>query len=105
MEPLSHVLYSLYRGQPNHGQWVVACLEGSWSKILGERLAAACRPALFEKSDLRIEIFDQEWEQAAQSVKQALLDKLRAATANEVKSISFSRKLPSVDRQSSVDIK
>jgi hypothetical protein len=91
MKPLSHVLYSLYKGQPEHGQWVVACLEGVWSKLLGERLAAVCRPASFENSDLRIEIVDPEWTQAAQSVKQALLEKLRDATANEVKSISFSR--------------
>ena len=98
MKPVSHVIYSLYKGQPNHGQWVVACLEGAWPKLLGARLAAACRPAFFEKSDLRIEIFDQEWEQAARSVKQALLEKLRAATASEVKSISFTRKLPAVNR-------
>jgi hypothetical protein len=91
LEPLFHVLYSLYKGQPTHGQWVVACLEGSWSKLLGERLAAVCRPASFENSELRIEILDQEWNQAMQSVKPVLLEKLRTATANEVKSISFSR--------------
>jgi hypothetical protein len=90
LEPLRHVLFSLYKGQSNHGQWVVACLEGSWTKLLGERLAAVCRPASFEDSDLRIEIFDQEWDQAMKSVKPVLLEKLRAATANEVKSISFS---------------
>jgi hypothetical protein len=91
LKPLYHVLYTLYKGQPNHGQWVVACLEGSWSKILGERLAAVCGPVSFEKSDLRIEILDRDWDQVMQSVKPALLEKLRTATANEVQSISFSR--------------
>lgn len=91
MEPLVRVLYSLYRGQPNHGQWVVVCLEGSWSKILGERLAAVCRPVSFENSDLRIEILDREWDKAVHGVKPDLLEKLRIATANEVKSISFRR--------------
>lgn len=83
------MLYSLYKGQPGHGQWVVSCLEGSWSKILGERLAGVCRPVSFEKSDLRIEIQDREWDRAIRSVQQTLLEKLCAATANEVKSISF----------------
>jgi hypothetical protein len=91
LEPLFGVLYSLYKGQPNHGHWVVSCLEGSWPRILGERLAGVCRPVSFENSDLRIEILDREWDKAMQSVKQALLEKLRAATASEVKSISFSQ--------------
>ena len=91
MEPLFRVLYSLYRGQPGHGRWVVACLEGSWSKILGERLAAVCRPVAFHDSDLRIEARDREWENAILSVRQDLLEKLRTATANEIKSISIVR--------------
>jgi hypothetical protein len=91
LKPLFEVLYSLNKGQPNNGQWVIACLQGAWSKILGERLAAVCRPAAFEKSDLQIEILDPGWDQAIESVKAALLEKLRTATANEVKSISFSR--------------
>jgi hypothetical protein len=91
LEPLFHVLFSLYRGQPNHGQWVVTCLEGSWSKILGERLAAVCRPVSFKGSDLRIEILDREWDTAIHGVKPALLEKLQAATGNEVKSISLGR--------------
>lgn len=92
MEPLSRVLYSLYRGQPSHGRWVVACLEGSWPKILGERLAAVCRPVSFEDSELRIEVPDREWEQAILAVKSDLLEKLRNATANEVNTIRVIRR-------------
>lgn len=91
MKPLFPVLFSLCKGQPNQGQWVVACLEGAWPGILGERLAAVCRPVSFEKSNLRIEILDGDWDRAVKSVAPALLEKLRAATASEVKSLSFSR--------------
>jgi hypothetical protein len=91
LEPLSSVLFSINRGKPNHGEWVIACLQGAWPKLLGERLAAVCRPARFEGSDLQIEILDHAWESAVKSVKAALLDKLRTATAGEVKTISFGR--------------
>ena len=91
LEPLSNVLFSLFKGKPNHGQWVVACLEGAWPKLLGDRLAAVCRPVRLENADLLIEILDHEWDQAVRSVKQTLIEKLQAATANEVKTITFSR--------------
>jgi hypothetical protein len=91
VEPLSSVLFSLNKGKPNHGEWVIACLQGAWPKLLGERLAAVCRPARLDGSDLQIEILDQAWESAVKSVKAALLDKLRAATADVVKTLSFSR--------------
>ena len=89
MKPLSGVLYSLYRGQPNHGPWVVGCLEGGWARILGERLAAVCRPVWFRDSDLLIEITDGGWERAVRGVKAELLEKIRAATAGEVRGIRF----------------
>ena len=94
MEPLSRLLFSLYRGQPTHGQWVVVCLEGSWVNILGERLAAVCRPSSYENSELKIEVLDPAWHKVIQSVKTEMLEKLQAATANEVKRISFSRRPP-----------
>jgi len=91
LKPLSQVLYTLFEDQPTHGQWVVACLEGSWSRVLGEKLASVCRPVTFDKSNLWIEILDRDWDQILQSIQPDLLEKLRAATANEVKGISFSR--------------
>jgi hypothetical protein len=99
LEPLFGVLFSLFKEKPNHGQWVIACLEGAWPKLLGDRLAAVCRPARFENADLVIEILDSEWDSAVKSVKGALLDKLRAATADEVKTITFSRQSAVVSRQ------
>ncbi len=91
MKPLFNVIFSLRKGMPDHGQWVITCLEGAWPKLIGDKLAAVCRPAGFEDSDLRIEILDPEWEQALRSVRAELLDKLRSATGNEVRSVSFSR--------------
>ena len=98
MESLFNVLFSVRKGMPDHGQWVVACLQGAWPKLLGDRLAAVCRPVGLEDSDLQIEILDQGWEQALKSVKTELVDKLRSATANEVKTVSFSRQSLVVSR-------
>jgi hypothetical protein len=88
----------MYKGQPHHEQWIVACLQGSWARILGERLAAICRPASFKDSELSIELIDPAWDQAIQSVKPVLLEKLRSTTANEVKSIRFSRQRDSENK-------
>ncbi len=93
MEPLTGVLYSLYRGTPNHGQWVLTCLEGAWPKLLGDRLALVCRPSRFENGTLSVEILDHEWVSAVKSVRESLVEKLRTATAGEVKSLTFSRQL------------
>ncbi len=89
MEPLFSVLFSANREMPNHGEWVVACLNGAWPKLLGERLAAVCRPIRFENSRLVVEIIDKEWMEAVKDVKSALLDKLRSTTAGEVRAIAI----------------
>jgi hypothetical protein len=91
LEPLSAVLYALHKGNPNRGQWIVACLNGAWKKLVGEKLASVCRPARYENAHLLIEILDPDWDPAIKSVRHALQEKLRAATAGEVKTISFSR--------------
>ena len=88
MEPLFGLLFSLHRGTPQYGDWVVACLQGAWPKLLGERLAAACRPARFNGSKLVVEILDGAWADALKSVEPELLEKLRTATAGEVKAIA-----------------
>ena len=92
MEQLFKVLLLLHRGTPKHGEWVIACLEGAWPRLVGERLAAICRPSRLEGSELVVEILDKDWEEAVKSVKPALLEKLQAATADEVKSITVVRR-------------
>jgi hypothetical protein len=82
-------MLSLYRGMPNKSEWVVACLEGAWPKILGDRLAAVCRPVAFHGEELVIEICDHDWEDAIKNIQPALLEKLRAVTSGEVASLSL----------------
>jgi hypothetical protein len=99
VEPLFGVLFSLNKGKSNHGEWVIACLQGAWPKLLGERLAAVCRPARLEGANLQIEILDQAWESAVRSVKAEVVERLRTATADEVRSVSFSRQPAAGSRQ------
>jgi uncharacterized membrane protein len=91
MEPVSGILFSLYRGTQHHGEWIVACLEGAWPGIMGERLAKVCRPLAFKDFDLVVEITDAAWERALRSVKKNIAEKLRAATSGEVRSITLKR--------------
>jgi hypothetical protein len=87
LEKLGGVLFSIYRGTPRHREWVLACLKGAWPKLIGEKLAAVCKPASFDGSALAIEVLDRQWEDAIRSVRPELLQKLRSATAGEVSSI------------------
>jgi hypothetical protein len=87
LEPVFSLLFSLSRGTPSYGEWVIACLEGAWPKLVGGRLAAVCRPAAFNNSELVIDVLDKSWEEAVRSVKSELVEKLRTATAGVIKSI------------------
>jgi hypothetical protein len=88
MEPLSGVLFSLYRGSPQYGDWVVAGLAAAWPGIVGERLAAECRPIRFRQAELVIAARDRGWAEALRGMKPRLLEKLRAATAGAVADLS-----------------
>ena len=94
MEKLFGVLFSVYRGTQAHGEFVLTCLQGAWTRLLGDKLASVCRPSSFEGSTLSIEILDPEWEEPVKSIRAELVDKLRFATAGEIK------KLKIVSRQS-----
>jgi hypothetical protein len=89
LEPIFSLLFSLNRGTPNYGEWVIACLEGAWPKLVGDRLAAVCRPAAFKNSELVINVLDKDWEESVRSVEPALADKLHAATAGAIKTIAI----------------
>ncbi len=88
MEKLFGLLFSIHSGTPRQGEWVVACLQGAWQKLLGDKLAAVCVPASFDGSTLVIEVSDPQWEEAVRSVRPALLEKLRKATGGQVSRIS-----------------
>jgi hypothetical protein len=84
MKLLSQVLYSIHKGTPRHGPWVVACLEGAWYRLLGAQLSRVCRPRSFDASELVIEIIDPAWAQALEDIRKDLEAKLRTATGDEV---------------------
>jgi hypothetical protein len=91
LKPLFSVLLEIYRGKPLHNDWVIACLEGAWTKLVGDRLAAVCRPVSLKDSKLIVEILDPEWEDAVKGVQSALQQKLQNVTMGIVKTLSFSR--------------
>ena len=91
MDPISQVLYGLFRGTPQHGEWVIACLEGAWPALLGERIAGVCRPASYENSRLSIEVTDGAWVEPLREMTSELLDRIRKGTGNEVREIAFVR--------------
>jgi len=92
LEKLFCVLLRLCRGTPGHGEWVVACLEGSWAKLVGERLASKCRPLRFENSELVVQVLDSDWKEAVTSIRPELMERLRAATAGEVRTVAVVRR-------------
>ncbi len=89
MQPVSTVLFSLFRGTPQHEEWVVSCLSGAWPGLLGDRLAAICRPLALENSRLVVEVLDPLWMQALVDLQEEILVKLQAATGGEVRSLTF----------------
>ncbi|MFH1574539.1 MAG: DUF721 domain-containing protein [Acidobacteriota bacterium] len=90
MEPISSVLFSLYRNTPHHGDWVLACLEGAWPAIVGGGLAQACRPVSFAESTLTVGIDDPEWQETLLSMREEIAGKVRRATYGEVRRVRFS---------------
>lgn len=89
MKQLFGILLGIHRGSPRHSDWVLACLEGAWTKLVGDRLAAVCRPVRLEDSELVVEILDPNWEEAVKGVKSALQQKLDSETTGLVKTLSF----------------
>ncbi len=89
MEPLSKVLFGLFRGTPRHAEWVIACLEGAWPNLVGERIAGVCRPAHFGDSRLTVEILDPAWAEPLRDMMPELLLRIREGTGNEVREIGF----------------
>jgi len=89
MEPIATLLFKIYKGTPQHADWMVACLQGAWPSLVGERLAQVCRPCAFSQSMLMIEITDPDWEGALRATEPELREKLRRATDDEVSHLSF----------------
>jgi predicted nucleic acid-binding Zn ribbon protein len=92
MESLANILISLYRDTPSHDEWMVAFLEGSWSGLVGEKMAQVCRPAAMRHKELTVEVLDPAWLGTLCGMKPELLKRLRDAAGSEVLSVSFELK-------------
>jgi hypothetical protein len=92
MDRVSNILLSIFRETPNHGDWVVACLEGSWQGMLGESMAKACAPVALRGSLLMVEIRDPLWETTLESMKDEMSERFRNATGGVVKKIHLIRR-------------
>ena len=90
MEKAFGILFSLQRGTARHEQWVVQCLDGSWNRLVGEKLAAVCRPACLKNSELKVEIIDDAWIDTVRSMRLELQERIRQATCGEVTSLRVS---------------
>lgn len=89
MEPLSRILFGLFRGTPRHDEWVVSCLEGAWPSLLGERIAQVCRPSSFGNGRLTIEIRDPDWNEPLRKMEAELLLRIGKGTGGEVTELRF----------------
>ena len=89
MEQVFGVLFSLYKGKSINDEWIIACLDGAWPKLLGGKLSTVCRPASFKNSELVIDIVESGWDDAVRSVQPELLTKLTAATAGHIQRIKI----------------
>lgn len=90
MEPISKILFTLFRGTPQRGEWMIACLEGAWPGLMGDRISQACRPLRFENACLTIQILDAAWEEALRGMEPELLLRIREATGDEIRELRFS---------------
>jgi hypothetical protein len=87
MDNAFRLLFSLQRGTPCHGQWVVECLRGSWDRIVGRKLAAVCRPEALKGSVLRVQVMDPEWIHTIKGLRAEIQEKLRSETCGEVNTL------------------
>jgi hypothetical protein len=90
MERLFGILLSLQNGTPRHQEWIVGCLNGAWSNLVGDKLSAVCRPVSLTDTELKIEILDGSWAEAVRSIRPQLQEKLRTVTAGKVKTLVLS---------------
>jgi len=89
MDALKDVLFTLFRKTPHHDSWVIACLEGAWSGILGEGIARICRPLKLLHGELVIEVLDPAWKPALSGMKAELARRLRSASGGAVTGVKF----------------
>jgi predicted nucleic acid-binding Zn ribbon protein len=88
MEPLSRVLFSLYKDEPQYGDWVISCLQKAWPNLVGPGLANSCRPVSLKNQVLTVESTDGAWRTAIRSLEKEILKKLQTETGLEIRKIN-----------------
>jgi hypothetical protein len=68
-------------------------------KLVGDRLAAMCRPVCLKDNELIVEILDPDWVEAVKGVESPLQEKLETVTMGIVKTLSFSQRSAACNRQ------
>ena len=66
---------------------MVACLEGAWPHLIGEKPASVSRPVRFSDSELIVEVFDKDWLDTLKRLEPDLLKKLQAAAGTIIKRV------------------
>ena len=89
MDRVFDILFSLQRGTPRHGQWVVECLKGSWPRLVGEKLASVCLPTDLTDAVLKIEVADGAWLVTVRGMQAELENRLYDVTSGEVKTLKI----------------
>ena len=87
MEPLYRVLFSLYKDEPQYGNWVISCLQRAWPNLVGLGLSNSCRPVSLNNKVLTVETADGAWRAAIRSLEQEILKKLQTETGLEIRKI------------------
>ena len=87
MEPLSRVLFSLYKNEPQYGDWVISCLRRAWPGLVGPELAKSCIPVSLRNRVLAVETTDATWRAAVRSLEKEILEKLKTETGVEIRKI------------------
>jgi predicted nucleic acid-binding Zn ribbon protein len=88
MEPLSRVLFSLYKDEPQYGDWVISCLQRAWPSLVGPGLSRSCRPVSLKNRVLTIEAPDPTWHAAISSLEKEILKKLQTETGVDIRKIN-----------------
>jgi len=71
---------------------MVACLQGAWRGLLGEKLSSVCRPLSMRRLELVVEVSDAAWLPALSAMKSELLERIRSVTGDEVQLIFLALK-------------
>ena len=87
MEPLSRVLFSLYKDEPQYEDWVISCLQRAWPSLVGPGLSKSCRPVSLRNTVLAVETTDATWQAAIRNLEKEILEKLKTETGVEIRKI------------------